>query len=353
MSIDMFSATPRQMKTLVSDCIEVGLVPFVTSDPGMGKSAIMHNVCDDYGLHMVDHRMSTSIPEDFSGLPRFTEDGKARFAPFDEIFPMQDTPIPDGKEGFMLFLDEFNSCERDVQAAAYKPVLDHFVGQHPLHERCVITAAGNLTTSNAIVNDLSTAMQSRVIHINLRIDWQEWLEDVALAQNYDNRLVTYLARTKGEELHDFRPEHQDRTFCCPRTWSFINRFLKNKPELTDLDATLFGGTITSGVAASFVQYTKVSHKVPTLARILREAETLEISHSNDINWATVGMLMSNVDEKNFGTMAKYIDRMSLDFRILFYRGVKIRQPALEEHPAFKKAFINLARYLNGTTSPTT
>lgn len=39
------------------------------------------------------------------------------FMPFN-IFPLENTPLPKGKNGWLLFLDEFNSAPKDVQAAA-------------------------------------------------------------------------------------------------------------------------------------------------------------------------------------------------------------------------------------------
>lgn len=344
MSVDLFTVTPRQMKILVSDCLESGLVPFVTGSPGIGKSAIMQAIADEYALELIDHRISTSDPTDFNGLPNF-QDNRATFSPFD-LFPIEGTPLPEGKEGWMLFLDEFNSGELDVQKACYKLVLDEKVGQYPLHERCVITAAGNLITDRAIVNELSTAMQSRLVHFQLRVDWDEWLQDVALKRNFDNRLITYLARNKGSELMDFDPNHKERTFCCPRTWEFVNRSLSKKPQLTDLDAILFAGTITSGVAASFVQYTKVFQHIPSLKDILNDPENFSVHHTNEVLWATISMLMNHVEDKNFEKITTYVDRLTLDFRILFYRSIKIRTPKLHAHPAFRKAFVNLAKYLS-------
>ena len=61
-----------------------------------------------------------------NGLPKF-EDNKATFVPFD-IFPLSDWKLPEGKEGWLLFLDEFNSASKAVQAASYKLILDRCIG---------------------------------------------------------------------------------------------------------------------------------------------------------------------------------------------------------------------------------
>ena len=156
--------TPRKLTWLVALTLEAGLVPFISGSPGIGKSAIVKQLAKAGNLKLIDHRLSTSAPEDLSGLPHFVN-GQAHFAPFAGLFPIEGmTEIPEGYDGFLLFLDEFNSADRDVQKSAYKLVLDRMVGQYKLHPSVRIVCAGNLITDRAIVTELSTAMQSRMIH---------------------------------------------------------------------------------------------------------------------------------------------------------------------------------------------
>ena len=66
------------------------------------------SIADEYGMELLDIRLSTCAPEDLTGLPMF-ENGVAKFQPFD-MFPLQSTPVPEGKNGWIIFLDEFNSA---------------------------------------------------------------------------------------------------------------------------------------------------------------------------------------------------------------------------------------------------
>ena len=356
---DIYSCTPRQARAAIVDCIEAGLVPFVKSSPGLGKSTIMRSVNDQYNLHMIDHRLSTSAPEDLSGLPDFldTPNGRqATFSPFD-IFPLTNTPIPDGKDGWMIFLDEANSGTKMVQAASYKLVLDKMVGQKKLHERVCITMAGNLATDRALVNPLSTAMQSRVVHIKMVPNFNEWLEDVAIPQDYDERIVAYLNYMEGtndSKLMDFRPDHKDETFCCPRTWEFMNKFVKGKKFALTEDGyemenkiRTYVGTITSGVAVDFVQFTKVFHEIIKLEDVLRDPTAAKIPPTSQGMFAVIGHLGNKVNAENFPKVSEYVNRLGLTYRILFFRTMKVRHPELRHHPAYAAAMIELTRYLHG------
>lgn len=362
MSNNMYRATPRLAREYALDCLFAGLVPFLQSSPGLGKSSIMRSIAKELNLKLIDHRLSTSAPEDLSGLPRFDDDGMAYFAPFAGLFPVVGTKLPvkvkavldeHGKvikeaeyyDGWLIFLDEFNSATKLVQAAAYKLILDKQVGQYDLHENCLLACAGNLSTDRALVNPLGTAMQSRVIHIEMVESFEEWLMDVALPQKYDTRVIAYLSQYPSK-LMDFRPDHQEKTFCCPRTWEFMERLIHGK-DVEKRKTGLYAGTITSGVAADFVEFTAVFATMPKVAEILKDPEGYQVPSDLSTKWATVSSLLEHVDEDNLTKLAQYINRFDLTFRVLFFRSVMINNKALRHHPAFAKAMLELANYLRG------
>jgi hypothetical protein len=324
--------------------MQAGLVPFLQSSPGMGKSSILRSISTQLNAHLIDHRIATSAPEDFTGLPKFLPNGKATFAPLD-IFPTAGDPIPAGKNGWILLLDEFNQGTKMVQAAAYKLVLDKAVGQFPLHKNLAMCMAGNLSTDRAITNDLSTAMQSRVIHIEMQISHQEWLEDVALVEKYDERVIAFLNWQDGY-LMDFKPDHNEKTFACPRTWEFVNRLVIGK-DIHDSDATLLAGTITSGVAAEFVQFAQIYKNLITLREVLADPLKADVPNTADRKWAIISHLMGKTDDKNFGDVSTYVNRFDISFRVLYFRGLLVQQPKLRSHPSFASAMSAVNKYLNG------
>ena len=344
MENNLYRVTPRTARSFMSDCLYAGLVPFLQSSPGMGKSSIVKSIAQELNLHLIDHRLSTSVPEDLSGLPKMLEDS-AKFVPFDSLFPVQNTKVPDKKDGFMLFLDEFNSAPKSVQAACYKLILDRQTGQYDLHDRTAIVLAGNLASDRAIVNNIGTAMQSRVVHIEMEVSFDEWLQDVAIPQGYDPRIIAYLS-FKPSMLMDFRPDHNEKTFCCPRTWEFMNRLIKGRPVTEDKTA-LYAGTITSGAAADFVQFTAVESSMVTVKQVMADPSGANVPNDIPTKWMIVSHLIELVDDDNFGPLSTYVNRYDLTFRILFYRSVMVRNPSLRKHPAFASAMSELSRYLNG------
>lgn len=343
----LYKCTPRQARTFIVDCLSAGLVPFIQSSPGAGKSSIMKSVADEFGLALIDERLSTRNPVDLAGMPDLFDAPSRRMAsytPFD-VYPTESTPIPKGKNGWILFLDEVNSAPKSVQAAAYKLVLDRMTGLHRLHPNVAIACAGNLSTDRAIVTPLSTAMQSRLVHIEMVTDLQEWLEDVAYPQKYDHRITAYLNMKPGN-LMDFRPDHHEKTFCCPRTWEFMNRLIKGKP-VSHEKMPLYAGTITSGVALDFVTFTEVFGKIPTIREILADPKNARVPDDPPSRWAVSAMLVEHVTKDTIKDLVTYANRLPTNVKILFYRSTLAQQPLLRTNPDFLNGFAEVSRYFHG------
>lgn len=332
----------NQAKTNIIRCIKVGLVPFIQSSPGIGKSSIVKQIAKEFNLKLIDHRLSTSSPEDLLGLPHF-EEGKAVFAPFRDIFPLEDTPIPEGKDGFLLFFDEFNSAPRSIQAACYKIILDRQVGQYHLNKRCAIVCAGNRLDDNAITVNLSTAMQSRLVHIVMKSDYNIWLENVAFKEGYDERITSYISMYP-EHLMMFDPDSTELTFPCPRTWEFVNKLIQSEKNLDNSWLALLSGTINSEVAMSFLTFCKIRDEMLSIKEILKDVENAPIPVKNEAKWSTLFHIISHVTSDNFDPISKYISRYPVDFKIIFYKAIKAKYPALTKTPTFSAAMLELASY---------
>lgn len=237
----------REAQAITPKVLGAGLPLMLLSSPGCGKSAVAREIADRYNLEFIDIRLATHDVTDLTGLPRFNEN-RAEFVPFN-IFPLEDTPIPAGKKGFLVLLDEITSCSRSMQAASYRLLLDREVGQYKLHPNCFVMAAGNRMEDNAVVNELSTALKSRMITLRIEPDAEQWIQDYALPHQLDYRIVGYV-KAYPSVLNDFDPDNDADTFCCARSLEFLSRIIKGK-DLTSTDIPLIAGTIGDRRAGEF------------------------------------------------------------------------------------------------------
>jgi hypothetical protein len=297
--------------------MRAGLVPMLHGSPAMGKSSIVKQIAEDFNLELIDLRLSQCDPTDLLGFPFIDKEaGKAQYVPM-ATFPIEGDTPPAGKAGWLLFLDEINSADRATQKAAYKLVLDKMVGMEKLHSSVALMAAGNLATDNAIVEEMGTALQSRMVHIEATVNHKDWIE-WADAQGIDHKIISFI-NFKPTLLYSFDPDHSDKTFASPRTWEFADKLLKAIPENDSTLRPLIIGTIGEGPGAEFLSFCRVYGSLPTLDQLLIDPENAPLSTEVSVMYAMTGFIAHNINESNAQALMTYVSRMSLEFQIITIR----------------------------------
>lgn len=316
-----------QAHDMIVQCIKVGLVPIVKGSPAVGKSSIVHQIAKEFDLKVIDLRLAQCDPTDLLGFPN-TANGRGRYVPM-ETFPIEGDAVPEGYDGWLLFMDEFTSAPRGVQAAAYKLVLDRMVGTHHLHKKVAIVCAGNLETDGAIVEEMSTALESRLIHMEVTVDHIDWCEGWAMKNGIDHRITSFV-KFKPGMLYTFSPDHTDCTYASPRTWEFANRLVKGK-EIGIEDIPLLAGTISEGVAREFRTFTQIYSRLPTLTQMMEQATTLPVPQEPSILFALTGSIAHNANDENAGPLMDFVSRLPIEFQVVTLREMVRRSPALMNH----------------------
>ena len=322
-----------QAAEAILEDFKAGLVPMLHGNPGIGKTDIVRQVAEENNLFVIDKRLSQMDPTDLSGFPSLNaERTRSHYAP-PAYFPLEGDPVPAGYNGWLLFLDEINSSSPATQAAAYKLVLDRGVEDKSLHDNVVIAAAGNLSTDKAIVNNMSTAMQSRLQHYVLRVDLKAWL---VWANNHgiDHRIVSYVSY-KPETLHNFDPEHDDFTFPCPRTWEFLSKKIGVYPgkDIVPNKIPSMSATVGEAAAREFYAFSQIYKDIPTIQQIIKDPTGVMMSNEPSAQYAMAGMLGENISGRNAESLMKYIQRMPIEFQILALQRGRARDRGLRKNPA--------------------
>lgn len=311
----------------VEKCLNANLVPMIHGSPGIGKSAIVQKLAEDYKLALIDLRLGQLDPTDANGFPfPDKERGRSGYLP-PENFPLVGDTIPDGMDGWLLFLDEITSAPNAVQAAFYKIILDRMVGNRNLHNNVFIVCAGNLVTDRAIVNKLGTAMQSRLVHMEQRSDvnsWLEWAED----NDIDHKWLSYV-RFSGN-LNNFDPDHNDHTFTCERTIEFASRLTKGN-DITMDDIPLIAGAVGLGTATEFTGFCEVYEQLPTISDILKSPKHTMVPNEPSALYALSGAISKQINVDNISDFMIYVKRMDLEFQVITLRGVMRNDPKIFNH----------------------
>lgn len=315
---------------MVVAAIKAGTVPMIHGSPGIGKSELCHKVAEEHGLLLIDLRLSQCDPTDLAGFPQIDQARqKAGYLPMD-TFPLEGETPPPGYNGWLLFFDEANSAPKAVQAAAYKIILDRKVGQRSLHKHCGMVAAGNLESDGAIVEPMSTALQSRLApHFELVVDNTEWLE-WAYANDVYHRITDFI-KFKSSVLYTFSPDHTDHTYACPRTWAFANKLIKTTDEQDLLE--VLSGTLSEGVAREFLLFCKIYDKLIKPEQIAADPGNCKVPDEPGILFALTGSLAESMNEDNVTALMTYINRLPAEFQIVCLREIQRKKEKLLRHPA--------------------
>ena len=314
-----------ELKENLIRCLKTTLVPMIHSSPGIGKSDIVRQIGKRFNLKVIDIRLSQYDPTELGGFPMLAGN-KAKHVPM-EIFPIKSDSVPKGYDGWILFLDEFNSASMATMAAAYKLVLDRYVGEYKLHPRCKTICAGNLVTDGAIVNRTSTAMQSRLIHFELEPDIKSWIH-WAVKNNIDQRIMAYL-QYKPNNLYNFNPHHNDFTFASPRTWFFTSELIKHDKDLMPL-LSLISGTVSEAVAREFIAYTQIYTDLPSIKEIEAAPGIIPINTEPSILYAISTMLSAYITAKNIDIFIEYIKRLPIEFAVITLQNAITKHPDIIE-----------------------
>ena len=328
----MFEVNAVELEECLTEDLKAGLTPMVSSSPGMGKSDIIRTIATKFKLKVIDFRVSQCEPVDMQGYPGVL-DGRMTFH-IPEYFPIEGDKIPDGYDGWLLFLDEFNSGNKQTEAAAYKLILDREVYKHKLHPRCLIAAAGNLTTDRAIVNTQSTATTSRLTHYRMRVDHKVWV-DWANAHGVDHRIIS-LIKFKPELLHRFDTSTNELTFPCPRTWEFASKVIIRKATIDHFTKTRLAGTIGEGAAVELATYSEIYQNLPTIEQILSNPKSgWKVPKEPSELYAVTTMLAHNSTPDNINKLIVAINRLPTDFQVITFKDIYKRTPVLKGHPVIK------------------
>ncbi|MCA1800275.1 MAG: AAA family ATPase, partial [Actinobacteria bacterium] len=239
-------------------------IPYISGPPGIGKSDLVFQIGKDFNLEVLDVRLSQMLPEDLTGLPSLDENiMKAKYNPFD-TFPMEGDPLPKGKDGWIIFLDELSSASEEVFAAIYSLLLGHRVGGKKVHSKALIIGAGNRSTDSAIARPLPDTLITRMMPVEMKVSSKDWIKWATMPETKSaESVVSFITKYPDMLLGTIDPNKRDELepYHTPRGWSKVFKIvqlhekLSKKNQITKKDAsgipmpTSQGATITPAIQA--------------------------------------------------------------------------------------------------------
>ena len=252
--------------------------------PGIGKSASIRKWAMDRSLSCWVVIASLRDPSDFGGLPIVSHSGSngdgygesnIGNGPVVSFAPPR-FAVEASKEGGLIFLDELTTAPPAVQAALLRAVLDKAFGDLALDpSKVAIVAAANPPEDAACGWDLAPPLANRFLHIDYKVNVQEWLEgfpgywgsppelsygiQTLSRRNWSNVRATVAGfiRSRPNLLLQIPKNESQRgkAWPSPRTWDFFSRMFavgREKGIGEDGFLSVGAGCVGEGAAHEFM-----------------------------------------------------------------------------------------------------
>jgi hypothetical protein len=248
--------TPKERKYFSVMWAKYGVL-FITSKPGVAKSAIGRSIADKMGFRYMDMRLSMADESDFK-FPFLTDmdyDNKtikvSGYAVPQWAYEANSAPT-------IIHFEELNRAPQFVRNAALQILLEREIGEFKFNGTVLMMASGNLGDEDGTdVEELDSALNNRLIHINHTLSVDEWLND--FAETNCHRLITSFIKAHPEKMYQTATENS-KAYATPRSWTMLSEFIVTNfgqdaspreflPLLKEVATGYIGNT-----AMKFIQY---------------------------------------------------------------------------------------------------
>lgn len=254
------------LKRILDICQKAGDVPYIEGPAGVGKSEIVEQWARENGFHYEPLMLSHQEVGDLIGLTQIDENGSTTWAKPDWFQNIIDLDTQ-GKPS-LLFFDEINRGQPDVQASVFDVILNHKIHTHRLPASTFIVAAANPSGGKYKVTKCDPALINRMMHVPFTGNAFEWLA-WAKENNVHKAVVQFIAATE-DNYYFVDPSHEQ--MATPRSWVKLGKDLKAAEEMgltsSDIIRTISVGKVGLVCGGKFFNFYKEFSKQITIQEVI-------------------------------------------------------------------------------------
>lgn len=198
-------------------------VLYITSKPGVAKSAIGRSIAAKMGFRYMDLRLSMVDETDVGLYPSINEveDNGVKVKCLDFVVPRW--AIEANKQPTIIHFEELNRASQQVRNAALQLLLERQIGtEFKFNDTVLMMSSGNLGDEDgADVEEFDSALNNRLIHMNHSLSVDEWITGYA-NDNVHPLIVSYI-KTHPEQI--YKVSDNCKAYATPRSWTFLSDFI--------------------------------------------------------------------------------------------------------------------------------
>jgi len=351
----MNELTPRERKYFMTMWPKSGVM-YITSKPGIAKSAISRSIADKMGFRYMDIRLSMVDETDVGLYPNISDVDGIKCLDF--VVPKW--ALEANKQPTIIHFEELNRATLQVRNAALQILLERQIGiEFKFNDTVLMMCSGNLGDEDGTdVEEFDNALNNRLIHFNHTLGADEWIENFAKVNIHG--VITSYIKAFPEKLYQ-NPTENSKAYATPRSWRFLSDFIiqnfgkeASPKEFLPALQEVAHGYIGNG-AQRFLQYCQEMINL-TINDILDRYDQVEKElekYNRDKNSELINSLkefdIKKLTEKQLNNVTKFLQRVGHDELTAYLLHVLDNVPDVSDPKikkfmqTFKDVLVNIKR----------
>lgn len=351
----MNELTPRERKYFMTMWPKSGVM-YITSKPGIAKSAIARSIADKMGFRYMDIRLSMVDETDVGLYPNISDVDGIKCLDF--VVPKW--ALEANKQPTIIHFEELNRATLQVRNAALQILLERQIGiEFEFNDTVLMMCSGNLGDEDGTdVEEFDNALNNRLIHFNHTLGADEWIENFAKVNIHG--VITSYIKAFPEKLYQ-NPTENSKAYATPRSWRFLSDFIiqnfgkdASPKEFLPALQEVAHGYIGNG-AQRFLQYCQEMINL-TINDILDRYDQVEKElekYNRDKNSELINSLkefdIKKLTEKQLNNVTKFLQRVGHDELTAYLLHVLDNVPDVSDPKikkfmqTFKDVLVNIKR----------
>lgn len=228
--------TSRELKYFKIMLSKSGVL-YITSKPGIAKSAIVKSIADKLGFAFMDIRLSMVDETDVGLYPKegiVTVNG-VEYDILKHVVP--EWAFLSNEKPTIIFFEELNRSQASVRNAALQILLERSIGfKFHFNDNVLMVASGNMGEEDGTdVEEFDAALNNRLIHVNHDLEIREWVDGFAYFNIHPT--ITSFIENNTEYFYKYvEKEGKMQAYATPRSWTFLSDYINtNYPPVQQKD----------------------------------------------------------------------------------------------------------------------
>jgi hypothetical protein len=305
--------------------IEVGIIPLLVAEPGVGKSQICEQLAADHGWDFELYHPAMGMPSDIKGLPFKKSDDEAGFLPYELMVRIQNANTNPDKI-LLVLIDDMIQATDLMKAAIMQLVEARKINGKSIPDNVRFAIATNDAKHNAGGTRIISPLIGRSCVVHLEVDPKHWIK-WGIETKRIVAEVLFFIQTYPESLSHFVSTKSIQNVPSPRNWERVSKLV----SIDKAKIPYISGCVGETEATRFTGFLKIIERLKgKIPAILKTPESAEIIQEPDTFFALVLALSHNATENNLKAIYTYLQRCNAEFAEFGLAQIVTLHPKLKE-----------------------